>query len=328
MAPSPGAPTPTTPAPLDAATVRRVLAVARRAGAMLLASGAQTTDVELAIAEMSADLGLAGVQVNVTFSSISLSYVERGDLAPTTVIQLVRDRSADFTRLADVAALKNDIAARRVDLTAAEAALDRIEQDDQRFPAWLALVAPAVSAAATAFLFGGGALDAAATLVVAILVQPLLGALARTGIPPFFTLLLGTTLATLLAAGTVWLGLPVAAPVVLTASLLRFLPGAALVSGIRDLIDQSVVSGTARLAEAILVGAGVASGAALGIAIASQPGVQLELHPEGANEYVLALAMVAAGVAVAGYAVQLSVPTFAIPWTAALGAMAWAIFTT
>ena len=62
----------------DPLRVRRILEVARRAGMLLLASGAQTTEVEDSIRNLASDLGLEGVQVGVLFSSIQLSYVEPG----------------------------------------------------------------------------------------------------------------------------------------------------------------------------------------------------------------------------------------------------------
>jgi uncharacterized membrane protein YjjB (DUF3815 family) len=112
----------------------------------------------------------------------------------------------------------------------------------------------------------------------------------------------------------------------MTASLIQFLPGGALLAGVRDLIDQAMASGTARLSEAVLIGAGVASGALLGINLASNVGVTLAIDAAGPRSWEPLVALVAAAVAVVAYAYQIAVPAFALPWVGALGALAWAAY--
>ena len=78
-------------------------------------------------------------------------------------------------------------------------------------------------------------------------------------------------LATLLGIVVVAVGVPVNGGLVITGGILRFLPTAGLVAGMRDLIDQSIISGSARLAEALLL----ASAVGIGTALAIQVGVAL-----------------------------------------------------
>jgi len=318
-------PTPATEAP-DPLRVRRILEVARRIGMLLLASGAQTTEVEESIRQVASDLGLEGVQAGVLFSSIQLSYVEPGDLRPTTIVQMASDRTSDFRRLSDVASVVRRVADGRLDLDGTEAELTRIEQDERRGPLLLSVLAPAISSSALAILFGGSPLDAAATFVIALLVQPLVWWLRRSGLPPFFSLLLGAASTTLLVALAVWSGLGVDPGLLMTASLIRFLPGGALLAGVRDLIDQAMVSGTARLAEAVLIAAGVASGALLGINLAANAGVSLSIESAGPRSWEPIVALLAVAIAVVAYAYQIAVPAFALPWVGVLGAMAWTAY--
>lgn len=320
------APAPSPAAAIDPLRVRRILEVARRVGMLLLASGAQTTEVEASIRHLTADLGLEGVQAGVLYSSIQLSYVEPGDLRPTTIVQMASDRASDFRRLSDVASVLRSVAAGRLDLDGAEAELARIERDVRRGPLVLAILAPAVSSSALAILFGGSGIDAAATFVIALLVQPFVAWLRRTGLPPFFSLLLGALSATALVAVAAWSGLGVAPGLLMTASLIQFLPGGALLAGVRDLIDQSMVSGTARLSEAILIGAGVASGALIGISLAANVGVSLTIESSGQRSWEPAVALLAVAIAVVAYAYQISVPLFALPWVGLLGAAAWTVY--
>ena len=317
---------PTAPTGPDLARARRILAVARRVGTLLLSSGAQTTEVEVALRRLTSDLGLDDVQVGVFFSSIQLSYVEPGDFKPTAIVQMTSDRTSDFTRLSDVASLLRRVSSGSLDLEGAEAALTRIEQDVRHGPLWLVFLAPAISSGALAILLGGAPIDAAATFVIALIVQPVVRWLKRSGTPPFFSLLLGTAAATVLAALTFRLGFGVDVGLLMAASLIQFLPGGALLAGVRDLIDQAVVSGTARLSEALLIAAGVASGAILGIAVSARLGVTLAIEVAGPRSWDPVIAMVAAAIAVAAYAYQVAVPAFALAWGALLGAMAWSLY--
>ncbi|HYO42866.1 MAG TPA: threonine/serine exporter family protein [Candidatus Limnocylindrales bacterium] len=313
-------------AAIDPLRVRRILEVARRVGMLLLASGAQTSEVEDSIRNLASDLGLAGVQAGVLYSSIQLSYVEPGDLRPTTIVQMASDRASDFRRLSDVASVLRRVASGRLDLDGAEAEVARIERDVRRGPLLLALLAPAISSSALAILFGGSVVDALATFVIALLVQPFVAWLRRTGLPPFFSLLLGALAATLLVAVAAWSGVSVEPGLLMTASLIQFLPGGALLAGVRDLIDQSMVSGTARLSEALLIGAGVASGALLGINLAANVGVSLTIESAGQRSWDPIVALLAVAVAVVAYGYQISVPPFALPWVGLLGAAAWTVY--
>ncbi len=305
----------------------RALRLALRIAAGMLASGAQTDDVEAAIDGVTSGLGLHGVQAAVTFSTISVSWSAPGD-PPTTMLRLVRDKGPEYSRLADLAELANRLRRGELDLVGGEAALDTLAERPSPYGRVITFAAPGASAAGATVMFGGSIADAAATLLIALAVQPALAALDRSGLPPFFRLVFGSAASAVLVAIVVGLGGPVSGGLVLTGSLLRFLPGYALVSGFRDLVDQSIVSGTARLAEALLLGAAVAGGTALAVAVASGFGVQLSIETVGATDWTFAYTALAAFVAVAAYAVRLDVPRHALLGAAAIGAVGWLGFAT
>ena len=79
----------------------------------MLATGAQTDDVEAAIAGISRGLGLRDVQAAVSFSTISVSWHETPGEPPTTMLRLVRERGPEYARLADLADLRPSAGARR-----------------------------------------------------------------------------------------------------------------------------------------------------------------------------------------------------------------------
>jgi uncharacterized membrane protein YjjP (DUF1212 family) len=312
--------------PVDPLRVRRIMTVGLRTGAILLGSGSQTSDVEAVLRRMTRALGLPGVQAIVSFTAISMSWIAPGDLAPTTVIHLVRDRGSDFARLAAVARLSRSVIDGETDLDGAEAGLLTIEATGSGYPAWLLFLAPGTSGAATTILFGGNISEAVATLLIGLVVQPLVTRFDRSSIPPFFRIATAVLVTTLLVALVALLTLPITAGLVLTGGILRFLPGNALVSGVRDLIDQSIVSGTARVAEAILLAGAVATGAGIGVSLASGIGVPLGLTTAGTYPWGPIVGLLAAAVAVGAYGIRIGVPLFALPGAAAIGAVAGLVY--
>ena len=301
----------------------RVLRLAMRIAVTMLANGAQTEDVESSIGQLARAFDVDGVQAAVSFSMISISRYTGHDEPPTTLLHLVRDRSTDFTRLAAVSEIVRRIHDGGLDVEAAEAELDDLDSARSSYAQGVRFVAPGLSAAGTTLMFGGDLLEALATLGIGLVVQPGLAALAGSSLPPFFRLGIGAAGSAILVALLVALGLDISGGLVLTGSLLRFLPGYALVSGFRDLIDGSVVSGTARLAEAVLLAAGVAGGTALSLAVASSAGIAMQITTVGQADWSLTISVAASLVAVAAYAVQLGVPSRAVAQAAAVGAIGW-----
>jgi uncharacterized membrane protein YjjP (DUF1212 family) len=319
---------PTAPAPsatVPRAPVRRVVRLALRMGVAMLASGAQTTDTETSLRGVMRALGLPGAEAAVTFSTVSISFVAPGDAQATSAMQMVRTWRPDFSRLAATAALARGIRAGTVDLAAAEAELARIARRATPHPRIVSFVAPGVSAAAATILFGGSPADAAATLAIALAIQPVLARLARSELPPFFQVAFGVSATAALVVLLEGLDLPLQGGLVLTGGLLRFLPGNALVSGMRDLIDRSIVSGTARLAEALLLGGAIAAGAAAMIALGANFEVTLQLTADGPVDWPPFVTVAAGVVAVVAYAIQLGVPRGVLAWAGGVAAAGVAI---
>jgi uncharacterized membrane protein YjjP (DUF1212 family) len=304
----------------------RVVRLAVRVAAVMLAAGAQTDDVENAIGEVCVAFGVTNVQYAVSFSSISVSHDDPAAPRPTTLLHIVRVRVNDFSRLARVAAFLDRVRAHELDLDGATRELTDLERPVWPYSRAISYLAPPLSATGSTLIFGGSAIDAAATLAIALAVQPSLAALERSALPPFFRSVFGAAISTLLVALLVGLDFPITGGLVLTGSLLGMLPGYALVSSLRDLIDQNIVSGSARIAEALLLGAGVAGGTALGVAIADNLGVRLTIITVGQVDWSQIVSIFAALLAVGAFAVRLGVPWRYVWQAALLGAVSWILF--
>lgn len=294
--------------------------MALRLGVLMLASGAQTHEVETSLRTVLAARRVPQGDALITYATVTVSYLTDGNVATAT--QTVRRWEPDYGRLAATADLVAGIEDDRVDLAAAEREVARIAASGRRTPRWVGFVAPATLSFAVTIMFGGSLLDAATTLAIGLAIQPALERIEGTELSAFFQVVAGVTATSLLVVLLVRAGVPVDGGLVLTGSLLRFLPGAVLVSGMHDFIDGEMLTGTARLAEVTLLGAAIAGAASLMLALGDRLGVTLGITAEGIHAWPLTVLVVAGMVAVTAYAVRLDVPARMLPAGAALGGLA------
>ena len=304
----------------------RALAVALRVGSLLLAAGSSTDDVERSMRRVALAEGLLEVQCVVMLGILTMSAVRATDGLPLTQMRLVSQRTNDFRRLTAAVELVDRLESGAVSPDDAMAELDRIDALDAPYSPIVSTVATALSSAAAVVLFGGSAVDAAVTLGIGLAVDPVVQRLDRSALPEFFRALTGPLLATLLAIALVAAGLPIDGGLIVTAAILRFLPGSALVAGMRDLIDRSIISGTARLAEAMLLGSAVAGGTALGIRIGEAlggPALTVGVLRVSTEDAILQA--IAAAVACATFGLALGVDRRWLVTVGALGGGAWLV---
>src|SRR3954454_9357087 len=81
---------------MDDLTAHAALGLALRIGAAMLAVGAAAADVTATVLRVAAGYGLANCQVDVTFTSITVSY-DREDAVPLTAMRIVRTSRVDYT---------------------------------------------------------------------------------------------------------------------------------------------------------------------------------------------------------------------------------------
>ena len=205
----------------------------------------------------------------------------------------------------------------RADLEAAESQLNGVVASRYPYPRWLGFVAPALLSMAVTIMFGGRPVDALTTLGIGLAIQARPGTdraqRAEQLLPGGVRRLRDSAT----GGALVKLGLPIHG-VVLTGSLLRFLPGPALVSGMHDFIDGALSSGTVRLAEVVLLGAAIAGAASLVLIFGTSLDVHLEITTARHAGWPTLVIVAAGSVAVTFYACHLGVPRRALLSAAAL----------
>lgn len=310
----------------DRAAVMRLLDLALRAGAVMLASGAGTVEVEHAMLVLCRAWGLAGCEVDVTFTSMTASYLRGEEREPVTALHVVRHRSVDYGRLDAVHELQDDLRAGRISPETAALRLERIESTPTRHGPANALGWGGM-AAAFVVLLGGGPLAAVVGFGVACMVYLANRWLARRGAPDLFLAAGGAAVATGVALVLEAVHAPVSPSLVVSGGIMILVPGYALVASLQDAITGFPISGAARGLEVALAAIGIAAGVALAVYVAAAVGVHAEVGTGDVGSLVrFPVQIAAAGVAGILYSVATSTPRRQVGFAGLAAAFGWAAY--
>ena len=295
----------------DDARVQQVLDLCMRVGEVLLSTGESADETTKTMLRLASACGLSAVDVDITFSSITMCCHRGMAAAPVTTMRLVRYRSLDLTRLEQVASIVERVERAELDLESASPALADAVRAPHPYPRWVATTGWAGLAAAVALLLGAAPITALAAFVVTAAIDRIGRVLNRWGLPAFFRQVVGGMLATgatlaLFAAGAFPPG--TRPSLVVAASITVLLSGLSVVGTVQDAISGYYVTAAGRAAEIALLSAGLLTGVVLGLKIGFTFGLALEVAgelPTGVGQFglsMLAAATAAAAFSLAGYA--------------------------
>ena len=219
------------------------------ASQMILESGGETYRAEETVEKMCQGLGVRHVEVLALPTGLMLTAASGQDTF--TRLVRVRDRAIDLGRIDACNDVSRRVAAGKLSAGEALSELRRIHQGkkDRRL---LLIAASALSAASFTVMLGGDWLDFFVSFFCGALVQMVLPPLNRLRVPTLISSMIAGALTTLLAL-TATLGFPgVHIEPVISGAIMPLLPGLATTNAFRDTIKGDLVSGGARVIEAML----------------------------------------------------------------------------
>ncbi|MGY1914036.1 threonine/serine ThrE exporter family protein [Blastococcus sp. SYSU DS0973] len=305
----------------------RILDFALRAGEVLLSGGAAASDVMAMTIAIAKACGLPHVVSEVTFTSITLSYVRAPDVAPVTSVRLVEQRTPDYTRVTEIHNLVDDLVNRRVAPTEAMERLDAIRRRRHPYRRWVVTGFRAVLATAIAVLMGGGVLVAVIAFCTTVVVDRTTGALTARDLPDFYANTVGAAIATVVAVLVLVAGLGVRPSLIVASGIVLLLPGVTLVGAVQDAINGFLLTASARAFEVFVLTAGIVTGVAAILSLAARLGVALVVNQAPTSGWgdvpvqLVAATLAAAAAAGASYA-----PRRTLPAAGAAGAVGWGAF--
>lgn len=259
--------------------VPRVLDLTLRIGELLLAGGEGAEDVEAAMFAVAHAYGLERVEPTVTFTLLSVSYQPSLVDHPVTAGRTVRRRGTDYTRLAAVFRLVDDISSG--DGTTLEEAYRRlaeIRRNRHPYPGWAITLAGGALGGAASLLVGGSWLVFIAAAVGAMLGDRLAWLASGRGLPEFYQFVVAAMPSAAVGITLSLMHANVQASAVITGGLFALIPGRALVAGVQDGLTGYYITASARLLEVAYFVVGIV----VGVLVVLYGGVQLGavLQPE------------------------------------------------
>ncbi|MGP4001817.1 threonine/serine ThrE exporter family protein [Streptomyces sp. 8N706] len=308
--------------------VPRVLDLTLRIGELLLAGGEGAEDVEAAMFGVAHAYGLDRCEPTVTFTLLSVTYQPSLVDDPVTASRTVRRRVTDYTRLAAVFRLVDDICSDDVEVTLEEAyrRLAEIRRNRHPYPGWALTVASGALAGAASTLVGGTWLVFFAAAVGAMLGDRLAWLASGRGLPEFYQFVAAAMPPAAVGVAVSLAHAEVQASAVITGGLFALIPGRALVAGVQDGLTGYYITASARLLEVCYLIVGIVCG----VLTVLYGGVQLNatLNPEEALPVATrpVTQILAAMLLALAFAVLLQQERHTVLMATLNGGVAWVVF--
>lgn len=294
---------------LDVREANLTLDLSLRLGEVLLSSGAGAADVVATMLSVTRQYGLRNPDIDITFTSLSISWLASPEDTPLTHNRQINHRAIDYEHLTQVDHLVRDILEGGLDVTDARSALARITSSGHGRPRWAVTLGWGAMCAGLGVQLGGDLLVVAIAFVAAVVIDRLQLSMARRRLPFFYQQVAGGAVATLIAAAARATGLDVDPSLVVTANIVMLLAGIGFMGALQDALSGFYVTAGARLTEAILATAGIIAGVSGGLSVAAVAGIEVgRLDPgrtgglEGLGAMALGGAVCAAAFGYASYA--------------------------
>jgi uncharacterized membrane protein YjjP (DUF1212 family) len=283
---------------LEARELNLTLDFCLRVGELLLSSGAGAADVTATMQALSWQLGVRNPEVDVTFTSLSMSYQTDPELPAVVLIRQVKQREIDYEDLTEVDHLVRDVLRDECDLKESRNRLARIVSSGHTLPRWAATIGWGVMCAGVGLQLGGGAVVVASAFVAAVCIDRLQLVMARRRIPFFYRQVAGGGVATLIAIAVAATPLHLDPSLIVTANIIMLLAGIGFMGALQDALSGFYVTAGARLTEALLSTAGIIAGVSGGLQVADVLGIDIGRLEPGAASNLKQVSVMAVGGAI------------------------------
>jgi uncharacterized membrane protein YjjP (DUF1212 family) len=321
----------TQPDGVDVSMGRAVVDLAVRAGVALMATGAAASDVVASVLRLTAAYRLRSVHVDVTFSALTVSYHRGPQADPLTMTRVVRARNQDFTRLARLHDVVDEVSDDPLPVADARERFDSVIRAPHPYRRWVTTVATGAMGAGTSLLAGGGWVVVLTSIVSAAVIFRVLTRVGRRGVPGFFAQAIGAAVPTVFAVGLAIVqestGLldGVLSSLVVASGIVVLLAGLSLVGAAQDAIEGFYVTAAARVFQVMVLTLGIVVGIVVTLGVANRLGIVLAISPESEILAGPVLQLVAAAIIAAGWAISSYTSVRSALFTAVAGAGGWLV---
>ncbi len=242
--------------PINAQDRALLLRIALYAGELLVKNGAEMYRVEETILKICESKGISDVTPLVMPNVLLLS--DQNSQA-CVYSKSIKKRSNNINKIALVNDFSRKFVAGEIPLNESMPLLKNID-NDTGYPYWLVLFSAGLACGTFAILLGGGIGDFSASFIascIAVWVNDMIFSHARTVFTGNFV---ASMFVGVISVLFFQLHLVNNLDSIIVAAALALVPGVAFTAGIRDFISGDLISGIARIGEAILVAIAIAFG--------------------------------------------------------------------
>ena len=315
----------------DDGAVTDVLNLALEIGGILMSAGEGAADTVVQAESVAAAYGLPNATVEVTFTSLTIGVNRRRGRPPISVMRVVNYRTVDMTRATRVSRLLDLIVRRQLTVEQATAEVEKIEASPHPHSFRVAVLGWAMLGCAIVIQLGGSPLAGLISMVSTFALMYANRALSLNGLPAFFQQVVGG----FVAAAWALLAFVVAADrfpgiqpsTLVAAGIIVLLAGLTLVGSIEDAITGFPVTSAGRGVETMILTGGVLGGISIALALFDRLGFSAPpIDPAISGTASAPIAVIAAGVGAAGFAVASYATVRATLLSVAIGSLGMLIY--
>lgn len=315
----------------DDGAVTDVLNLALEIGSILLSSGEGAADTVAQAESVAAAFGLPHATVEVTFTSLTIGVNRRRGRPPISVIRVVNYRTVDMTRVTRVARLIDLIVRRQLTVGQATSEVEAIIESPHPHSFRVAVLGWAMLGCAVVIQLGGTPLAGLLSMVSTFALMYSNRFLDSLRLPTFFQQVVGGFIATAWALiAFEFLAdafIEIRPSQLVAAGIIVLLAGLTLVGSIEDAITGFPVTSAGRGVETMVLTGGILGGITIALALFGRLGLSPPpIDPTISGDAATHVAILAAAVGAAGFAVASYATVRATLLAAGVGAMGMTIY--
>lgn len=316
---------------IDSMTASAIVDLALRACELSLACGSSSADATATALTICEAYGLKA-DVDVTWTSIYISYHRFGAAEPITGFRTVRTRDTDYQQLAQLGLLEADIARNKLTVMQARARFDQIRDSASPYRWWVVAMASGVLGGSVAALLGGNAAEWLLSGIASLLLFCVQRLCQRAGLAALFVQAFAAAVPTMIALAIMVVRnatehLYGISPSMIAASgMVWLLAGLGVATAARDAMDGNFLTSVARTFDAVLQTIGIVFGVVITLWIGVRAGVPGYITPIAGYAAPTPWQILSAGVCAASFAIVCHVGPRSVLFCGLLGSVGYAVF--
>jgi uncharacterized membrane protein YjjP (DUF1212 family) len=257
---------------LSRTELTEIIALAVRAGQLLMDNGAESRRVEETIRIIGTGLGCDWSNVLVSHNAIMVTYTSGDDFR--TKLRRTQRGGVNMTLVEQISHMTHRIEEGAHDRHWVRSELARIEAKPRLYNRWVTVGAVGLACVAFSHLFGGDWPVAGVTFAAATLALLVRQELMRHNFNPLLVVVAAAfTAGIIVELSYTLLTFSLHPETALAASVLFLVPGVPFINAVEDLLKGYTVTGLARIATALLITLGIALGLLLAIRLTGGVGL-------------------------------------------------------